>query len=354
MGGLVGAALLGACGEPMEPLGQEQAEQQAYAEGAIKASLSVDKASLSASEDLRVTVTLTNVSSHPVSLLEWNTPAKGLTEDLFVLTLNGERVEYEGPHFKRPAPQAEHFITLAPGESLTRTVGLTGFYDLSRSGQYTLRYEVGAEHGHGAGMVAALESNEASVYLQGRANPMLQQAAAQGTVRAAALSYTNCTTTRQSSIATAFSSAQSITNNSVTYLNGTPGAKARYTTWFGAYSLTNWNTAKAHFAAIKSAFDTKAVVVDCSCTQSYYAYVYPSQPYKIYVCSAFWSAPNTGTDSKSGTLVHEMSHFTVVAATDDWAYGQSAAKSLATSNPTRALDNADSHEYFAENTPFQN
>ena len=66
------------------------------------------------------------------------------------------------------------------------------------------------------------------------------------------------------------------------------------------------------------------------------------------------SAPTTGTDSKAGTLVHEMSHFNVVASTDDWAYGQSAAKSLAISNPTKALDNADTHEYFAENNPAQN
>jgi peptidyl-Lys metalloendopeptidase len=49
-----------------------------------------------------------------------------------------------------------------------------------------------------------------------------------------------------------------------------------------------------------------------------------------------------------------MSHFTVVAGTNDNAYGQSAAKSLAISNPTKALNNADSHEYFAENTPAQN
>ncbi len=46
-----------------------------------------------------------------------------------------------------------------------------------------------------------------------------------------------------------------------------------------------------------------------------------------------------------------MSHFTVVASTDDWAYGQSAAASLASSNPSKAIDNADSHEYFGENTP---
>ena len=35
-------------------------------------------------------------------------------------------------------------------------------------------------------------------------------------------------------------------------------------------------------------------------------------------------------------------------------YGQAGAKSLAISNPANAVDNADSHEYFAENTPYQN
>jgi len=36
---------------------------------------------------------------------------------------------------------------------------------------------------------------------------------------------------------------------------------------------------------------------------------------------------------------------------DDWAYGQSACKSLAKSNASTAVDNADSHECFAENNP---
>jgi peptidyl-Lys metalloendopeptidase len=83
----------------------------------------------------------------------------------------------------------------------------------------------------------------------------------------------------------------------------------------------------------------------------YYAYVYPNQPYNIYLCRVFWTAPMTGTDSKAGTLIHEMSHFTVVAGTEDWAYGQTNAKALASSDPDRAVDNADNHEYFAENTP---
>jgi peptidyl-Lys metalloendopeptidase len=96
------------------------------------------------------------------------------------------------------------------------------------------------------------------------------------------------------------------------------------------------------------------IAINCGCNQSYYAYVYPTRPYEIFVCRAFWSAPNTGTDSKAGTLIHEMSHFNVVAGTDDWAYGQTAARNLASSDPAKALDNADNHEYFAENTPSQN
>jgi peptidyl-Lys metalloendopeptidase len=96
--------------------------------------------------------------------------------------------------------------------------------------------------------------------------------------------------------------------------------------------------------------------VDCTCDgvsdpSSTFAYVYPNQPYTIHVCGAFWQAPVSGTDSKGGTLVHEMSHFNVIAGTNDHVYGQSAARNLAKTNPDQAIDNADNHEYFAENNP---
>lgn len=101
----------------------------------------------------------------------------------------------------------------------------------------------------------------------------------------------------------------------------------------------------------KDAFQTKPVKVDCSCDEDYFAYVYPAQPYTIYVCNAFWPAPLVGTDSKGGTLLHEMSHFDIVAGTDDHVYGQQGAAELARTAPERAINNADSHEYFGENSP---
>ena len=79
----------------------------------------------------------------------------------------------------------------------------------------------------------------------------------------------------------------------------------------------------------------------------------PDQFGKIYLCGAFWRAPDTGTDSRSGTLVHESSHFLTNGGTADNAYGQTACRSLAKSDPAKAIMNADSHEYFAENQPAE-
>jgi len=112
--------------------------------------------------------------------------------------------------------------------------------------------------------------------------------------------YAACSSTQITNAANGLSQARSYSENAKNYLNaGTVGA--RYTTWFGAYTSARYNTAKSHFVSIDSAMDqsNNNIIIDCSCKQSYYAYVYPTQPYRIYVCNAFWSAPNTGTDSRA-------------------------------------------------------
>jgi len=43
-----------------------------------------------------------------------------------------------------------------------------------------------------------------------------------------------------------------------------------------------------------------------------------------------------------------MSHFISVGATQDYAYGQTLCQNLAISNPSQAVMNADSYEYFNE------
>ncbi len=322
----------------------------------LNVNLLSDKATLSADESLLVTVSMTNTASHRIRVLKWNTPVEGVNEPLFEVSRDGVAVDYVGRHYKRPAPRAKDYVILAPGETLTRTVDLADSYDLTTTGNYQVRFHAALPVAFAAEpqLAAELLSNDVAMLVAGRTS-FLTQPKTTGEESVKAASYTGaCTTSEKSALVTALSGAASYASGALTYLSGTPGSKPRYTTWFGAYTSTRWATAKTHYTKIKDALDNKAYVFDCACTDDYYAYVYPTQPYKVYLCNAFWSAPQTGTDSKAGTIVHETSHFNATASTDDHTYGQTSCKSLAKSSPTQALDNADSHEYFAENKPALN
>lgn len=299
--------------------------------------------------DVTVNVSVTNTTRQPISVLRWELPAERHEAAVFRITRDGQPVAYTGPLVKRAAPTREDYVRIEPGATLSYEVELTGAYDLSRNGMYAIEYVGKGTHGAD---VSAAKAETMYLWLEARSERPALSRPEVPTADAASITFTgNCSASRKTTLTNAVAAATTYAANAQSYLNRTPAATQRYTKWFGSVTTSRWNTAKSHFTAINNAFTTKAITLDCSCTQNYYAYVYANQPYKIYVCNAFWSAPMTGTDSKAGTLVHEMSHFNVVAGTDDWAYGQSAAAALAISNPTRALDNADSHEYFAENTP---
>lgn len=351
--GLAGALLLSACvGSSDDDLagGGDPTAAPAPAPGELSVALSANRTVVGAGERLVVSMTMTNAAAHPVALPAWFAPGAELEEDLFAVTVDGAPVAYVGPHYKRPAPEAADLVVLPAGGSITRDVDLTDFYDLSRTGAYQVAYAAAV------GLAAArveVRSQAIALQVAGRPSTLVAPQGAKGTAPGltSAVTFSKCTTAQQADVQAGLGAASTMANGAATYLGGAASATQRYTTWFGTFSSTGWSTAQAHFAAIKDVFDTRAINFDCSCKKRYYAYVYPNQPYNIYLCSAYWTAPVTGTDSKGGTIVHETSHFGVVASTDDWAYGQSAAKSLAISDPAKALDNADSHEYFAENTP---
>ena len=179
-----------------------------------------------------------------------------------------------------------------------------------------------------------------------------------GKVQAKQANFKNCSDGQKADLDEALTKAAQIAAGAGLALAITPEAKRsvvpRYKTWFGAYTVSRYATVQTHFDKIQDALANQQITFNCDCTDSnLYAYVYPDQPYEIYLCPAFWTALFEGTDSRSGTLVHESSHFYIVASTDDHAYGQSSCKSLANTNPDDATGNADSHEYFAENNPAQ-
>ncbi len=351
----------------------------AFAE--IQANLSINNAqNLTSNSDVFAEVTYTNTDAKPVRMLSYLMKANNngdLEENLFKVMHDGEEVEYEGRHVKRPAPTKADYITIRPGQTVSYKVELSGVYDLKQAGTYTFQYNAQNMNlfadqpmtNHKAAVMGldGVFSNEDSVTISigdtpninvtmsnaKRCNPKKENCDGGGGTDPSGVEFTGaCSSGEQADLISALGAAKNMANDSVSSLNGSSGN--RYTTWFGNYSSARHNTVSGNFDSIKDALDNKPLTFDCSCNQSYFAYVYPNQPYKVYFCRAFWNANETGTDSRGGTIIHEISHFNATAGTDDVVYGQSGAQSLAISDPNSAVQNADSHEYFAENTPNQN
>jgi peptidyl-Lys metalloendopeptidase len=353
--------------------------------GSIKVTLSSETANLNGTDDVMVNVTLTNVGSVPVSVPRWYVPSQATTSGVFTVTRNGEPVPYLGALVKRKPFSSRDFVRIAAGSSLDAKVELSSLYDLSTTGVYNIQYDVqsvqtlrpraadSATTDRQTALAQAepqledLASNTIALTIIGDATVASRRPNAAAPQRAlepfapsfaASVSFIGCSNTRTTQIRSALTSAESYASNSVSYLNaGTRGP--RYTTWFGSYNSSRYSTVRSHFASISDAASTKPLAFDCSTCPGTdyadaYAYVYSNQPYRVYLCNSFWAAPSTGTDSRAGTIIHELSHFSVVAGTNDYVYGQTGARNLARTNPSRAVRNADNHEYFAENTPRQN
>ncbi len=319
----------------------------------VTVQVSAGKGLFSGDSDVIVQVTVTNPNLHAVKVARHQLPVNGFAAPYFTITAaDGSRVAYTGPLVKRTRPAASDFLTLAPGASLSFPVELTAFYEIG-NGLYTIQYtELPPVNG-----IAGLRA-VAPITLRTEGRTLVaavpETAAPKTSITTQGISYTgNCSATKKTTIASAISGAKAYALAGKNYFTGkTNTATTRYTKWFGTATTARISTGRTHFTNIYNTLLSKSLVMDCSCKESdTYAYVYPDSPYKVYLCGAFWSAPTTGTDSKAGTLIHEFSHFTVIAGTDDYVYGQTDSLSLAASNPTQALDNADNHEYFAENNP---
>jgi len=292
-------------------------------------------------DQILIEVSYHNVTDQPVQILKWGTALEGrINEDFLSIFFDGNELPFVGRHYKRAAPTVSDYITILPGDKLTSVVDVLTGYNLDYKGVYEL--------GMRSSVIAQplLRKQSISLSLTGdrpisfKVAPIVE----------------SCVAGRRAEIDSALSAAESIAAQARDALSGAPSdlraSAARYTEWFGVYSQARWNSVQDHFNRISSAASGRTLTFICDDSESAFAYVFPSRPYDIYLGRAFWNAPRTGTDSRAGTIIHELSHFNVLGGTDDLAYGQSAARGLADGNPSGAVRNADSHEYFAENTPF--
>ncbi|KAL0951695.1 hypothetical protein HGRIS_008371 [Hohenbuehelia grisea] len=309
-------------------------------------------------DKLQVVATLVNTGDETLKLL--NDPRGPLSKfptNTFSITdasgstpaFTGIKVKYV-PKVAAASLDEKAFTVLAPGQSVDVTHDLSTTYNFTSTGEGAYNFEA-----RNLFHYIDAQNNIVPIY----ADAATHSASISGKLAVAQpslvkrASFVGCSSSQQSLLNQAASAAQTYAANALSYANSHTSATTRYTTWFGAYTAARHSTIVSHYTAI-SGTPFSSYTFDCTCTDSgTYAFVTPSRFGYVTLCGAFWQAPLIGTDSKGGTLIHESSHFTRNGGTDDHVYGQSGCRSLASSNPAQAVDNADSHEYFAENNPAQ-
>ncbi|KAF8686554.1 Lysine-specific metallo-endopeptidase [Rhizoctonia solani] len=317
-------------------------------------------------DNFHVNATLSNTGSETLRLLR--DPRSPLstwaTETFGVINSKGARAEFSGikvrydPQAVTKAGRPDSFVELNPGESVTVKHDLAGVYNLTLTGTGT--YTVDA-----ANLFRVVEGNNtltdiyadiitAKVKIQGKL-VSFKNAAATPVVSLLSeyTEYSGCTANQQGEIASAIESARGYATSSYDHLRSNPYGSSRYTRWFGRFSYNRYSLVLDSFSRLRTY--PGGWTYDCgTCTEpDAYAYVYPSRYGVVYLCSAFWSAPETGAASKADTIIHEGTHFPPVIGTSDYAYGQSNCLALARSNPTNAVYNADNHAFFSVDTEIR-
>ncbi len=321
----------------------------------VEVSISIDQQSLSVDDQIWATVRYTNVSNSQVALLKRETAlGGGMTEDLVSIIYEGVELKYTGMHVKRLAPIATDYVYLEPGQSASEKIDLLRSYPINYKGDYSITLRDSGEHSDSSAHAKAsaaitINLDEDRLVRVFKRTPRFQ----------------NCSAGQQSEIDAALTSAERIANEASFALQNTPVAlrpnSARYTEWFGAFSAARYAQVQLGMSRIASATTNQTIGFNCDCSNQpgvdpsrTFAFVFPSDAFNMTLCDVFFLVPREGTDSKSGTIVHEISHFNIVAATDDFssALDQRGSRNLANSSPASAIRNANAFEYFAENTPF--
>jgi len=319
----------------------------------LTAHIQLSKHTYHAGEELLVNWSL--ATEEPVHIVTFGTPLEGewnanmFRINSFSLTAaSSTNAEYQGRVYKRVTPTLADYTEVLPETPRTGQLVLSEGYKFYTRGTYTVTMHLVVVPLAGEPFI--VESNTVELVVT---EPNIREQSQIG--NAGRVTFNGCSSTEQSTVNTAISNAVSASANAEAYLNkGGSASSSAYTKWFGTYNSDNWSTVTTHFVNINNLLSSSNFGIDCTCNQpGTYAYVYPSDPkHTIYLCPVFWTASTSATqyNSQPGTLTHESSHFNDIAGTGDYQYGVPGCMELA-SNPSVAIKNADSHEYFQESNP---
>lgn len=176
----------------------------------------------------------------------------------------------------------------------------------------------------------------------------------------AAQGFENCTKAEVATATAAITDAKRVSLNAAAAVGDTP----EFTRWFGKYAPETGEVVRANLKAIVGAVRSGTITTICEnvgfdgCDPGTYAFVNATQPYRVHLCPSFFRMPSLNrldpdqssgeNGSQTGTIIHELSHFRIVARTDDNCYARTVCSRMAQRNSVSAVHNADSYQYYAE------
>lgn len=176
--------------------------------------------------------------------------------------------------------------------------------------------------------------------------------------------YPGCNAEQSKIITDALGTAKDLTLKAAVAVGDT----SDYQRWFGDYSHANAERVRASLKSVVTALRGGAVTAQCDqiadggCNAGEYAWVFADEPYLMHLCPAFFTLPpltalrpgdrRSDNGTREGTLVHEISHFMHVAATEDHCYSRRECSDMAQRDARRAIENADSYQYFTEDVTY--
>jgi Lysine-specific metallo-endopeptidase len=321
------------------------------------------------SEPINIIFELTNHTRTLVYILPWGTPLEGLRSNCLEVLKRGKLVSYDGIMSKKALPRKGNFIALKPGQSIQHKVELSHAYNLSGPGPVVVSFNKSklvyfTGRSISKSKKLSVQIKPASFTVTGKQKkPTLGEIARRFAIKtkkiipasrqlsALALNFrapqfVNGTAEQQSIVLTAHQNGASLASQAL----GNLANDNNYKQWFGSYTDDRFGTVQNEFQAIVDDFRNRDFTYNLTgngCADGDFAYTTRGDS-TVYVCSRFWDAPATGTDSQAGTMVHEHSHASANTDDDPDGKGMVACRQLAADNPDNAIRNADNLEYYSK------
>ena len=306
-----------------------------------------------------------NVASEDYYLLKRNTPLEGIISQFIAVSYEGRSLEYKGIFVHRDPPTKDEFVLLKAGERITGTVQINEAFTLTGDGLYTIEYinplmVISKDNMNQEYAMTQVNVNKL-IYInlddtdqlfcpvaeeEGEEEEVPDDDDSVSIESCSTASFTGGTQQQRSDILKGHKKLCSkfkVAKNKVKM--GT-----FYTTWFGVYTNARAKKVKKVCNKCRKGLKNNAVtyVINPSRCQSNWNAFTSKGSKTVNLCPAYHGkgvfCVSSGAPTKEGILAHEWTH--AFGRTDDNAYGETANKNLARTNPDKAVNNADTYEYW--------